>query len=53
MRKKILLKQKLLGILLIAIALLVMKVSHDGTTAVLLIPLGVCMIFTKTKCLID
>lgn len=47
------LKQKLLGVVLIAISVISAKVTGDGTAAVFLAPVGLYTIFTKDMFLVD
>lgn len=47
------LKQKLLGVVLIAISLISAKVTGDATAAVFLAPVGLYTIFTKEMFLVD
>lgn len=53
MNKKRSLEQKIIGVLLIVLSLIVMELDNDGTAAVIFVPFGIYMIFTKTNCLID
>lgn len=47
------LRQKLLGVVLIAISVICAKVTGDGTAAVFLVPVGLYTIFTKDMFLVD
>lgn len=52
-RQKYFLKQKLFGIGLIAIGILLMILSGDGSATIIIFPIGLMLIFSKKMCIID
>lgn len=52
-KKKYFIKQKLIGVALILLGLLSMTIEKDATAAIVIIPIGCILIFTKEAWLTD
>lgn len=52
-RKRYFIKQKLIGILIIIVSVISVKLTGDGTAALLLLPIGIFTTLTKEMVITD